>query len=293
MLASIIIRTYNEERYLPRVLEAIRQQELKDLSSETIVVDSGSTDSTRSIAEAQACNIVHISRDEFTFGRSLNLGCEAAQGDLLVFISGHCVPTNGHWLQRLVSPLSQGAVAFAYGRQIGGKASNFSECQVFKKYYPDTSHVPQDGFFCNNANAAILRSTWGEFRFDEDLTGLEDMYLAKKLTEAGLQIGYVADATVYHHHHETWSGVRRRYEREAIALQHIMPEVHITPLDFARYWTRAVFRDSAAAVRDGRGLKTLYDISMFRLMQFWGSYRGNHSHRKISRKRKERYFYPN
>lgn len=31
---------------------------------------------------------------------------------------------------------------------------------------------------------------------------------------------------------------------------------------------------------------------MFRLMQFWGSYRGNHEHRQLSNKMKEIYFYP-
>jgi len=33
-------------------------------------------------------------------------------------------------------------------------------------------------------------------------------------------------------------------------------------------------------------------IVLYRLMQYWGAYRGNHLHRKVSRDRKERYFYP-
>ena len=34
------------------------------------------------------------------------------------------------------------------------------------------------------------------------------------------------------------------------------------------------------------------EIFMYRLMQFWGAYRGNHMHRRLSRARKEQYFYP-
>ena len=45
--------------------------------------------------------------------------------------------------------------------------------------------MPQGGFFCNNANAALLKAVWEEHPFDEELTGLEDMHLAKKLTENG------------------------------------------------------------------------------------------------------------
>ena len=46
---SIIIRTYNEEKYLPYLLNSIRTQSFYD-QTETIVVDSGSTDSTLAIA---------------------------------------------------------------------------------------------------------------------------------------------------------------------------------------------------------------------------------------------------
>jgi len=31
---------------------------------------------------------------------------------------------------------------------------------------------------------------------------------------------------------------------------------------------------------------------MFRTMQFWGTYRGNNDHRRMSQARKEAYFYP-
>lgn len=98
--------------------------------------------------------------------------------------------------------------------------------------FPRYSKLPQEGFFCNNANAAVSRKAWQRFRFNEDLTGLEDMYLAKQLTEQGDKIGYAADASVYHIHDESWRQVRIRYEREAYALHQIMPEVNFTLADF-------------------------------------------------------------
>ena len=64
--------------------------------------------------------------------------------------------------------------------------------------------MPQNDFFCNNANAALTRDAWELFKFDEELTGLEDMHLAKQLREKGLEIGYVSSAPVYHIHDETW-----------------------------------------------------------------------------------------
>ncbi len=288
---SIIIRTYNEERHLDELLRMIAGQQTDGLECEVLVVDSGSTDRTRDIARSHTCRIIHIDKGDFSFGRSLNIGCAAAQGDYLVFLSGHCVPYGRWWLQRLVTPLHDG-VAYVYGRQLGGNGSKFSECQLFRKYFSESSKIPQEGFFCNNANAALARPTWAKYQFDEELTGLEDMALAKRLVEDGARLGYVADAAVYHYHDEGWKQIRSRYEREAIALQGIMPEVHVTLLDFCRYLVSAVLLDSWAALQERKFWKRFPEIVMFRLMQFWGSYRGNHEHRKLSRERKEQYFYP-
>ena len=132
---SIIIRTLNEERYLPDLLSSIASQK-SAFSFEVILIDSGSTDSTLTVAENYNCRILHISREEFSFGRSLNRACEAAQGTYLAFISGHCIPCNPHWLQNLVQPLAQGIVQYCYGRQVGGPQTYWSECQIFAKYFP-------------------------------------------------------------------------------------------------------------------------------------------------------------
>ena len=96
MLVSIVVRTYNEAKHLPALLEAIGAQTVPH-AIETIVVDSGSDDGTLDIARNHDCRVVHIAKNDFTFGKSLNVGCEAARGDVLVFVSGHCVPTDETW----------------------------------------------------------------------------------------------------------------------------------------------------------------------------------------------------
>ena len=153
MLASLIIRTYNEEKYLRKLLESVGQQILNNFKVEVIVVDSGSTDTTLEIAKEFNCRIAHIPKNEFSFGKSLNIGCGLAKGDILVFISGHCIPVDENWLYKLVSRVNLG-VPYVYGRQVGTNLSRFSECRIFDKYYPDSNEFIQDGFFSNNANSA-------------------------------------------------------------------------------------------------------------------------------------------
>ena len=292
MNVSIVIRTLNEARYLPELLAAIASQQAPGWDVETVIVDSGSTDGTLDIAHRAGCLVRHITREEFSFGRSLNLGCEAARGDVLVMISGHCVPTDEHWLRALCEPIGRDLVDYSYGRQIGGDESRFSECRIFEKYYPRQSRLPQQGFFCNNANSALRRASWQAHRFDEELTGLEDMELAKRLVAAGGKVGYVAEACVYHHHFESWPQVKRRFEREAIALQKIMPQFHVGLVDTARYIASSIRHDLRHARTEAQATARLGEIVRYRVAQFIGSYRGNHEHRKLSHAEKDHYFYP-
>lgn len=292
MKVSVVIRTYNEQRHLKALLEGIQSQSRDGIEIETVMVDSGSTDGTLEIARQFSVRIVPIKKEEFSFGRSLNIGCNAAEGDALVFVSGHCIPTGPRWLIDLVAPLGKHGIAYTYGGQVGDQSSHFSEKQIFGKYFPATDKVPQEGFYCNNANAAMLKSVWQEHPFDEELTGLEDMHLAKRLVAIGYKVAYVASAAVYHLHSETWAQVRRRFEREAIALQHIMPEVHLGLSDVLRYFVNAVALDIGTAWQQKILLANLYPILRYRFQQFTGSYRGNHFHRMLSHRRKEAYFYP-
>jgi GT2 family glycosyltransferase len=82
--------------------------------------------------------------------------------------------------------------------------------------------------------------------FDKDLTGLADMDLAKRLVGVGPKIGYMARATVFHHHKESWPQVRRRFEREAIALRSIISELQFLRLDARRYLVARMLENQSA-----------------------------------------------
>ena len=170
-------------------------------------------------------------------------------------------------------------------RQIGANAD-------LAKYFPEESSIPQEGFYCNNANSSIKAETWNHFKFNEELTGLEDMHLAKRLVEDQGLIGYIADASVYHLHHESWHQVQRRFEREALALQQICPEVILRRRDLLRYFIRGVMRDLVAGLPTTLNLMTLWQIIRYRYHQYMGSYCGNHLHKRMSIELRETYFYP-
>ena len=146
MKCSIIIRCLNEEHHLPRLLDGIDGQTMRPF--EVIIVDSGSKDLTVQIARSRGARIEHIEPGEFSFGRALNLGARVAGGDVLVMASAHTYPASERWLELLLKPFSDSAVALVYGAQRGDHRSKFSELQLFKQWFPSAAivHVHEEGY---------------------------------------------------------------------------------------------------------------------------------------------------
>jgi len=289
MNCSIVIRAYNEEKYIGRLLEGIRQQTLKDV--EIILVDSGSTDSTISIAESFAARIVRIPSDEFTFGRSLNSGVRAATREFVVIASAHVYPVYPDWLESLLRPLADDRVALTYGKQRGPETVKFSEQQIFHQWYPDVSKPRQDTAFCNNANAAIRKGLWEQNPYDETFTGLEDLAWAKWVKEQGYDISYVAEAETIHVHNETARGVFNRYRREAMAFKRIYPESHFSVYDFLRLTAMNILSDLWHAAGERVLWKNIASIFWFRYMQFHGTRLGYRESGLLTPQLRETFYY--
>lgn len=269
---SVVIRAYNEEKHIGRLLTGIMRQSLKAV--EIILVDSGSTDSTVSIAKQYPINVVHISPEEFTFGRSLNLGIAVARGEYIVIASAHVYPVYPDWLEKLIAPLEDPQVAVTYGKQRGNTATKYSEQQFFRQWFPDESHPRQMHPFCNNANAAIRRELWERHPYDEALSGLEDLAWAKWAMEQGYVVSYVPEAEVIHIHEETPRQVLYRFRREAMAFKHLFPQESFRFHTFLRLYLTNAFNDMWQAFQERVLWKNIGSILMFRLMQFWGTYLG-------------------
>ena len=131
-LVSVVIRTLNEEKHLPELLESIRKQSSDYFDFEIVIVDSGSTDNTLEIAKSYSARITFIKKENFSFGRSLNIGCEFANGKYLLFVSGHCIPASDRWVHDIVLPLKEGSCLYTYGRQEARDTTKFSEKQLFQ-----------------------------------------------------------------------------------------------------------------------------------------------------------------
>lgn len=195
-MISIIVRTKNEERWIGSCLEAIAHQTRQD--HEVVLVDNNSTDQTVNKARRYGVKLVTI--DKFRPGAAINRGIEAAKGDIVVCLSGHCIPVNETWLENLVRGLEDESVAGIYGRQEPlAFTSDLDKRDLLITFGLDPRVQVKDSFF-HNANSAFRRSTWERFPFDEEVRNIEDRLWASQVQKAGFSILYEPEASVYHHH---------------------------------------------------------------------------------------------
>jgi rhamnosyltransferase len=290
MKISIIIRCLNEGKHIGRLLEGIQKQTHQDV--EIIVVDSGSRDETLTVARQFPTKIVQIKPEDFSFGYAINVGCAAATGDLLLFASAHVYPVHTDWLELMAQPFENKEIALVYGKQKGDHRNKYSEHQVFAQWFPEQSNANQKHPFCNNANCAIRRELWTQYPYDETLTGLEDLAWAKNILVQNYRIAYQAEATIIHVHEETWKNVFNRYRREAIALRLIMKNETFNFLTFLNLVTKNIISDWKQAMHDGVFLKEFFNVILFRMNQFWGTYRGYKQSYLLDNEVRERFYYP-
>lgn len=287
---SVVIRCYNEEQHIGRLLNGIMHQTHRNL--EIIIVDSGSTDATLQIASKYPVHILKIPKQEFSFGRSLNIGCSAATGEYIVIASAHVYPVYKDWIAKLVEPFSEPRVGLVYGKQRGNEVTKYSEHRIFAQWFPLKAERPQGHPFCNNANAAIRRTLWEIMPYNEQLTGLEDIDWAKRVMQLGHTLVYEPSAEIVHVHNESWQQICNRYRREAIALKDIFPDHHFSWIHFIALLISNSFSDYYHALHDRALFKNLIAIPLFRLMQFWGTYKGHQQKVVLTEQLRQILYYP-
>jgi rhamnosyltransferase len=251
---TVIVRARDEAASIGRCLARIAGQQGVE-PVELIVVDSGSRDRTVEIARSAGAQVLTMAPDQFTFGRALNLGAGAANGELLVALSAHAFPFDDLWLARLAAIFGDPQVACASGDRYGPGGEPLG-ARVVQDLKLAQVH-PAWGY--SNGAGAFRASLWRQRGFREELPACEDREWSWHWLERGYRCVVDPNLVVDHDHsHDSLPAIYRRARREAEGL--------------------ASFADGAAAPK--RGL--LYEWWSDR--RFYGSpLRARLSHRRAAR----------
>ena len=175
---SIIIATYNEEKYLPDCLAAIKNQNFKG-SKEIIIIDSHSTDNTLSIAEKAGVKIFQTKKEGP--GLAKRAGCLKAKADLVAFIDADItIPKN--WLQTAYRNLENPKVVATGGPYL------FRTCWKFFKPLNKALYLLILKLFklLPGGSIAFKKKSYFEAGgIPKGVTFGEDVYLCSRLSKVG------------------------------------------------------------------------------------------------------------
>ena len=208
--ASIIIRTKNEEQWIPYCLEAVINQNYSH--KEIVIIDDASTDKTLDILKNYPVNLYQYEGD-YMPGKSLNFGISKARGDFIVFLSGHCIPKNPYWLENLIKPFKKyNNLAGVYGRQEPFRfTTDSNKRDLWNTFGLDSKLQIKDSFF-HNANSCIPSKLLKKYKFDETATNIEDRIWSNDRIKQGYRIFYNSNASVYH-----WHGINQDNNKKRLS----------------------------------------------------------------------------
>ena len=196
MRISIIIPAYNEERYIGRTLDSIKQLDTNGWQVEIIVVNGSSTDKTVEIAQSYGVEVINEPHKGIGFARQQ--GLKHAKGEIVVFTDADTlVPKD--LLIKHVAALTQPGVILSFGgyRYYDG---SFPVYQCFNYVQPIIVFLAYKLFgipAVSGQNMAFWKNrALAIGGFDENILVMEDTDLAIRLKKVG-KVVYLPNVLIY------------------------------------------------------------------------------------------------
>ncbi len=225
---SVVMPSHNRGYDLHRVLSAYDQQDLGE-KFEVIVVDDGSTDSTYQVAKSfrpsrYVLQTKRLDRNKGS-GAARNIAFELATQPIVLIVGDDILPEHDFVRQHLTAhrwyPEKEYAILGRIDWPDDLPRNSLMEhivgigAQQFSYHYLVSGKVYDFRHFYTS-NISVKRALLSELDnwFDPDFShyGFEDIELAYRLREKGLQILYLSSPLGRHYHfHTIWTFTKRQY----------------------------------------------------------------------------------
>jgi cellulose synthase/poly-beta-1,6-N-acetylglucosamine synthase-like glycosyltransferase len=206
--ASVIVPAYNAEQTIydcVRSLLALRYPS----PVQVMLVDNHSRDATAEILGGYQGRVVVLRERTRGAAAARNAALARAGGEVVAFTDADCV-VDPDWLAHLVAPLGDPRVGIAGGTILARRPANdverFGErihdhrsaIEVFRPPYAITMSWA--------SRRAVLSELGG---FDERFRRCQDADLSYRVSQAGYQLRFVAEAVVHHRNEDSLPGLFR------------------------------------------------------------------------------------
>lgn len=179
---SIIIPALNEEKDIAACLTSLSQQTYPRDCYEIIIVDNGSTDSTKSIALNYADHV--FEKTNCNVGAVRNYGVENSKGEILVCTDADCV-VDGNWIETGVSLLEENQnTIFGGGLKPRKNPSWIERLWILNDNGENLQQKDLMGSCIFTTRELFLKSG----KFPEDITSGEDTYFSNSAKSESIRV---------------------------------------------------------------------------------------------------------
>ena len=239
-VASVVLLTFNGERYLRGVLDSVFSQ-TTSFQYEVILIDSGSTDGTLDIARSFPVKMHEIPNSEFNHGETRNLGARLARGQFVAYLTQDATPASESWLQSLVNAFEIGPkVAAVYGlhtprpdcdpvtkRDMEEFFSMMGPKDQATTWYIEDGQASREKYqknegilgFYSDVNSCLRKRIWEKIPY-RALDYAEDQAFGRDILQSGYWKVYEPRAAVIHSHSYPLLEYFRRQFDEYRGLRH-------------------------------------------------------------------------
>ena len=217
---GVIIPTYNASRFWDHMHAALQVQGLDP--DQVLIVDSSSTDDTRTLAQRAGYRVIKIPTENFRHGATRQMAADVMSGaEILIFLTQDAIPCGSNSFETLLNAFNNAEVGACYGRQLPRHEANSIERHARLFNYPDHSDLrtfdsrKQLGIkaaFFSNSFAAYRRVALEQVGgFPVNTIVSEEVTVAARMLMARWKISYQADAVAIHSHSLTIKQEFSRY----------------------------------------------------------------------------------
>jgi glycosyltransferase involved in cell wall biosynthesis len=217
---SIIICTYNREKYLPPLLESIVSQNYPHEAYEIILINNHSTDGTERVCQQFGrlhpdVRFRYFVEMQQGLSYARNRGIAESHGDLLLYVDDDATLFPGYlqaysqFFQTHPDTLAAGGpiIPFYEGTPPAWLTHFTKELLTGYLYRGDKTGFFTHGKYPGGGNACYRKIVFKQFglfnvelgRKGKNLIGAEEKDFFSRLLAAGNKIGYVPQAGIYHH----------------------------------------------------------------------------------------------
>lgn len=194
---TVIIPVLNAASMLQKVLQALNNQTYPKDLIEVLVVDNGSTDNSREVANSFGVKVLSETEKRSPYA-ARNLGFEHAGGTIIALTDANKVPDN-HWIEEGVKPINRNEADLTGGQILFNMDENPASAELFdaityndnRKFILEQQSSASGNLFFKKKLLARLGPFPDQFR-----SGM-DIWWTQNAVQKGYKLVFAEKAIVY------------------------------------------------------------------------------------------------